>query len=89
MSSADEITVVVCGHGPHVGLMVDAIIDITVTDAAALVGAEQDTVVLQEKVTELVDVERVLLAGGVEPDYDDPSLDDSFAFQTELEGALS
>lgn len=90
LSETDELTVVVCGHGPHVGLVVDTIIDICVTDSTTLVDAEQNTVVLQEKVTEIVDVERVLAAGGVYPadldaygDYDRSGAD-----ADEYEGSL-
>ncbi len=90
LSESDELTVVVCGHGPHVGLVVDTIIDICVTDSTTLVDAEQNTVVLQEKVTEIVDVERVLAAGGVYPTdqgaYGD--YDQSGAYADEYEGSM-
>lgn len=86
LSESDEITVVVCGHGPHVGLVVDTIIDICVTDASTLIDAEQNTVVLQDKVTEIVDVGRVLAAGGI---YDQFGDDDTDAYgMHELEGTL-
>jgi two-component system, chemotaxis family, sensor kinase CheA len=90
LSETDELTVVVCGHGPHVGLVVDTIIDICVTDSTTLVDAEQNTVVLQEKVTEIVDVERVLAAGGVYPADQDAygDYDQSGAYADEYEGSL-
>jgi two-component system chemotaxis sensor kinase CheA len=84
MTESDELTVVVCGHGPHVGLVVDTIIDICTTEAASLVDAEQNTVVLQEKVTEVVDVARVLAAGGVYDQFDHHSGE----YADEYEGSL-
>lgn len=86
VTASDELTVVVCGHGPHVGLVVDTIIDICTTDASTIVDAEQNTVVLQEKVTEVVDVERVLAAGGVFISYTNDYETDAYA--DELEGSL-
>ena len=89
VTAADELTVVVCGHGPHVGLVVDTIIDICTTDASTIVDAEQNTVVLQEKVTEVVDVDRVLAAGGVFIDYSNDYSDGSaHGAAAELEGSL-
>jgi two-component system chemotaxis sensor kinase CheA len=87
LTESDELTVVVCGHGPHVGLVVDTIIDICVTDASTLVDAEQNTVVLQEKVTEVVDVDRVLAAGGVYMNCTN-EYDDCAAFADDFEGSL-
>lgn len=84
-ASSDELTLVVCGRGPHVGLVVDTIIDTVDADAATIAAAEDDTVVLQDRVTEIVDLGRVLAAGGVHPDS---SPDDLVGAGATLEGSV-